>query len=114
MLFRSNTALESLARGLPMVCIPITNEQPGVAERVRWLGAGEVIRPGRATAARLQPAIEAILIDPSYRAAAVRCRKQLDATPGVRGAADLIESAFAIGRRIKRSEWKADRPFPSE
>ena len=89
-----------------MVCIPITNEQPGVAERVRWLGAGEVIRPGRATAARLNAALQAILYDPRYREAAVRCRKKLDASSGVRGAADLIDTAFTTGRRV----IAADRP----
>src|SRR5439155_2876258 len=41
-----NTALEGLARGLPMLCIPVTNDQPGVARRVEWLGAGEVLKPG--------------------------------------------------------------------
>jgi UDP:flavonoid glycosyltransferase YjiC (YdhE family) len=29
-----NTALESLAQGVPMVAIPITNDQPGVASRL--------------------------------------------------------------------------------
>lgn len=36
-----NTALEALARGVPMVAIPITNDQPGVAGRLEWLGLAE-------------------------------------------------------------------------
>ncbi|MGB8853341.1 MAG: glycosyltransferase [Pirellulales bacterium] len=48
-----NTALESLARGLPMVAIPITNDQPGVARRLEWLGVAEVVLPARLTVARL-------------------------------------------------------------
>ncbi|MEO0376017.1 MAG: glycosyltransferase, partial [Cyanobacteria bacterium P01_A01_bin.17] len=35
-----NTVLESLSNGVPMVAIPITNDQPGVAARVAWSGAG--------------------------------------------------------------------------
>ena len=97
-----NTALESLARGLPMVCLPVTNDQPGVAERVRWLGAGEVLRPGRVTAERLRPLIEAVLNNPKYRTAAATCRTLLELAPGVRGAADLVETAFQTGRRVTR------------
>jgi zeaxanthin glucosyltransferase len=99
-----NTALESLARGLPMVCIPVTNDQPGVAERVRWLGAGEVIRPARATAGRLRRALDALLTVPGYRDAAGACRKELERSPGVRGAADLIETALTTGRKMRRSD----------
>ncbi|QEL15143.1 glycosyltransferase [Limnoglobus roseus] len=105
-----NTALESLARGLPMVCVPVTNDQPGVAERVRWLGAGEVLRPGRVTAARLRPMIEAIVNQPKYREAAMVCRKQLELSPGVRGAADLVEEAFQTKRRVRRADWEGRLP----
>ncbi len=38
-----NTALEALAQGVPMVAIPITNDQPGVAARITWTGAGRTI-----------------------------------------------------------------------
>ena len=40
-----NTALESLACGVPMVAIPITNDQPGAAARIAWCGAGEFVTP---------------------------------------------------------------------
>ncbi len=29
--------------GVPLVSIPITNEQPGIAARVAWTGTGEVV-----------------------------------------------------------------------
>lgn len=38
-----NTALECLSNGLPMVAIPITNDQPGVAARSEWMGTGEMV-----------------------------------------------------------------------
>ena len=40
-----NTVLDALGAGLPMVAIPVTNEQPGVAARVAWIGAGDVHSP---------------------------------------------------------------------
>src|SRR3954468_7993425 len=45
-----NTVLEALSHGCPMVAIPVGNDQPGVAERVRWLGAGEVLPLSRLSA----------------------------------------------------------------
>ena len=44
-----NTTLESLSNGVPMVAIPITNDQPGVAARIAWTGTGEVIPLEQAT-----------------------------------------------------------------
>ncbi len=43
-----NTTLESLAEGVPPVCIPFGNDQPGVAARVAARGAGVVIPPQQA------------------------------------------------------------------
>src|SRR6266567_6483163 len=56
-----NTALESLRQGVPMVAIPITNDQPGVASRIAWCGAGEFITPKRLTAAALRARIVRVL-----------------------------------------------------
>ena len=47
-----NTALESLAQGVPMVAIPITNDQPGVAARIAWSGTGVVLPPNQVNASR--------------------------------------------------------------
>ena len=41
----SNTVMDSLSCGVPMVAIPITNDQPATAARVQRAGAGEVILP---------------------------------------------------------------------
>lgn len=37
-----NTTLECLSNGVPMVAIPITNDQPAVAARIAWTKTGEV------------------------------------------------------------------------
>ena len=97
-----NTALEGLARGLPMLCLPVTNDQPGVARRVEWLGAGEVLKPGRATAGRVRESVGRLLADGRYRAAAERCRDLLKANPGVARAADIVEEALRTGHRVER------------
>jgi UDP-glucoronosyl and UDP-glucosyl transferase len=52
-----NTALESLAEGVPMVAIPIGFDQPGIAARIAYHGVGEFIEVEdlRAGAADLRP-----------------------------------------------------------
>jgi zeaxanthin glucosyltransferase len=60
-----NTALESLSQGVPMVAIPVTNDQPGVASRLEWLGVAEVVAPSRLSAKRLEAAIRRVLREPA-------------------------------------------------
>lgn len=95
-----NTALESLAQGLPMVAIPITNDQPGVASRLEWLGVAEVVPPARLTVARLRTAISRVMEDPRYREQAQRRAAQIGQLDGVHRAADIVEDAFRTGQPI--------------
>jgi MGT family glycosyltransferase len=89
-----NSALESLARGLPMVSIPIANDQPGVARRLEWLGVAEVVLPGQLTATRLRQAVERVLGNPDYRIRARKRAAEIAASDGVGMAADIVEQAF--------------------
>jgi MGT family glycosyltransferase len=86
-----NTALESLACGVPMVAIPVTNDQPGVAARVAWTGSGELVGLKRLKVARLRRAVEKVLGDGSYAHNAGRLRDAIARCGGVRGAADQVE-----------------------
>lgn len=96
-----NTALECLAHGVPMVCIPVTNDQPGVARRVEWLGAGRYLPLRQATEARVREALRAVLEGPTYRQAARECQERMRRVPGLTRAADIIEEAFRTGRRVR-------------
>jgi MGT family glycosyltransferase len=93
-----NTALESLERGVPMVVLPVTYDQPGVGARVEWSGVGRSIPAGRLTVDRLRDAVREVLGDPAYRARARRLRSSIEAADGLNRAADLIEEAFGTGR----------------
>jgi zeaxanthin glucosyltransferase len=53
-----NTVLESLARGVPIVAIPIGYDQPGSAGRIAHHGVGEFIELDELTAERLRGLIE--------------------------------------------------------
>jgi UDP:flavonoid glycosyltransferase YjiC (YdhE family) len=91
-----NTTLESLAEGVPLVCIPLGNDQPGVAARVAAQGAGIVISRRKLTATRLRSAIEAVMSRPHYRGAACRLQGAIRQIDGLDEAANIIETALKI------------------
>jgi MGT family glycosyltransferase len=94
-----NTALESLACGVPMVVLPVTYDQPGVGARVEWAGVGRSIPVARLTLERLRVAVRTVLDDPAYRVRAGQLRSSIEAADGLNRAADVIESAFGMRRR---------------
>jgi len=96
-----NTALESLGRGLPMVAIPIANDQPGVASRLAWLGVAEVLLPQKLTVPRLRAAIDKVLGIPRYRENARRLQNELAQINGVVRAGDVIEQAFTTRKPVR-------------
>jgi MGT family glycosyltransferase len=89
-----NTALESLERGVPVVVLPVTYDQPGVGARVEWAGVGRSIPVGRLTVGRLRDAVRDVLGDPAYRGRAGALRSEIEGADGLNRAADAIEAAF--------------------
>lgn len=83
-----NSASESLYFGVPLVLLPQTAEQGGVAERVFQLGAG--IRPAAQDASGIRAAVERVLMDRNYRESAERIRDGFRRCGGARAAADKI------------------------
>ena len=94
-----NTALESLAQGVPMVVMPVAYDQPGVGARVEWSGAGRSIPIGGLTVDRLRDAVRTVLGNPAYRERASQLRTSIEAADGLNRAADLIEAAFGSNSR---------------
>ncbi|QSJ15487.1 glycosyltransferase [Nostoc sp. UHCC 0702] len=98
-----NTVLEALSQGVPMVAIPITGDQPGVAARLAWVGAGEVIPLKRLHVPLLRRAIEQVLTDPSYRHHAIRLKEAIARSGGVKRSADIIEQVISTGKPVLAS-----------
>lgn len=90
-----NTVLDSLANGVPMIAVPITYEQPAIASRVRWSGAGKVLPFKKLEPQRLREAIETVLGEPSYEARARSIQESIRNAGGVPRACDIIERALA-------------------
>ena len=91
-----NTALESLAQGVPMVAIPIAYDQPGVAARVAYHGVGEFLEIEDLAVERVQWLIQEVLENPRYREKARWFKKVIAQTRGLDVAADVIERAFRL------------------
>ena len=91
-----NTTLESLARGKPMLCIPLANDGLGVAARVAHVGAGELLRVGKVTPERVRQLARVLLDTPAYRASAERVRESIRVAGGATRAADLVEATFML------------------
>jgi UDP:flavonoid glycosyltransferase YjiC (YdhE family) len=100
-----NTALESLAQGVPLVVLPVTYDQPGVGARVEWAGVGRSIPVGRLTVERLRGAVRIVLGDPAYRERARRMQSSIEADDGLNRAADLIERALGTGGRAVPTDF---------
>ncbi|MEO0928454.1 MAG: nucleotide disphospho-sugar-binding domain-containing protein, partial [Cyanobacteria bacterium J06643_13] len=88
-----NTTLESLSNGVPMVAIPITNDQPGSGSRIAWTGTGEAIPLSKLSLEKLRKAISQVLTEDSYRENAARLQSAIKRAGGVRRAGDIIEQA---------------------
>jgi zeaxanthin glucosyltransferase len=89
-----NTINEALANGVPLVAIPITNDQPAAAARIEWSGVGKSIPIKRLTVARLRAALEQVLADPSYRENARRLQKEIAGLHGLERGCEVIESVL--------------------
>jgi MGT family glycosyltransferase len=85
------TVSEALMAGKPMVVAPIRDDQPLIGERVETLGAGVRIRFGRARAGDVTRALESVLTDPAFAAAAQRVGASLRTSGGAPAAADQLE-----------------------
>jgi MGT family glycosyltransferase len=91
-----NTVLESLAAGVPMVAIPVTNDQPAVAARVEASGTGKVIALRSLSAHLLRERIVEVLTQGSYRNRAAVIQNDIRAAGGARRAAEIIERASSL------------------
>lgn len=95
-----NTTLESLTNGVPMVAIPVTNDQPGIAARIAWTGCGETIPVKSVNVAKLRTAIQKVLTEDSYKKNALRLQEAIKQAGGVSRAADIIEQVVSTGKLV--------------
>ena len=91
-----NTVLESLSSGVPMLAIPITNDQPGVAARITNRNLGVVISPDQTSPEKFVSTIGRVLGDSTIRDNAHRMQKAIRSVDGLSIAAGILETAFDL------------------
>lgn len=97
-----NTILGALASGKPIVAIPITNEQPGIAARLARTGAGEALGLKQLTIPKLQELIKRVLTEKSYQQNALKMQEAIRRAGGVSRAVDIIEQVITTGKPALR------------
>ncbi|MFM7406527.1 MAG: glycosyltransferase [Cuspidothrix sp.] len=95
-----NTTLECLTNGVPMVAIPIANDQPGIASRIVWSGCGEAIPVKDVNVDNLRKAITKVFTEPAYKNNALRLQAAIKKAGGTKRAVDIIEQAISTGKPV--------------
>jgi zeaxanthin glucosyltransferase len=99
-----NAVLGALSSGVPLVAIPITNEQPGIASRIAYTGAGEFVALSSLNVPRLRDTIKRVLTEDSYKKNAIRLQEAIRSSGGVNRAADIIEQVVSTNQSVLSSQ----------
>lgn len=102
-----NTTIESLTRGIPLLAIPLVNDEPGISSRIKHAGVGDRVLPKELSVPLLAERIEKVLNDPTYKANAVKMAGEIARAGGVKRAADVIEQAMTTNQPVPYW-WKKD------
>jgi len=94
-----NTVCEALRFGLPLITLPMVNDQSYIATKVCKCGAGIRLKYKRLKSHHLKNSVQELLSNPTYRAAAQRIKESFEEAGGSRRASELIEQ-FMIQSRI--------------
>lgn len=84
-----------------MIAIPIGYDQPGVAARIAYHGAGELLPLENLTVDRLERLIQRVRTTQSYHDKARYFQKVIAQTHGLDLAAEVIDRAFGV-------DWMAE------
>ncbi|ADV83814.1 nucleotide disphospho-sugar-binding domain-containing protein [Terriglobus saanensis] len=94
-----NTVLEALSQGVPLVAIPVTNDQPGVAARLVAKKVGLATSLEELTQPRLSELVTEVLENPLYRKNAQKMQAAIFSRDGLSLAANLIDKAFSQAQK---------------
>lgn len=99
-----NTTLEGLSRGVPIVALPRSADQPANAARVVYSGAGLCASFRKATPEELRRVIVQVLSDERFRRRAKELQLAMRAAGGAARAAEITEQALTTRRPVVRQE----------
>ena len=102
------SVMAALGHGLPLVCLPMSADQPIIAGRAVALGAGlscasassrtspfPYVEPSRLSPDAVRGAVRRVLREARFRTAAQKLRTEIEALPGVEAAVESLERLAA-------------------
>ena len=102
----TNTVLQAVGRGVPMVALPRSADQPAVASRVAYAGVGLLGSFWRPNAEEIRVLVQRVLGEDSFRRRAKELQQAMLHAGGVSRAADVAEEALLTRRAVPR-QWIA-------
>jgi len=97
-----NSVMEALAAQVPLIAIPITGDQFGVAARIAYTQTGETVPAAKCSARAIACAARKILSTPGYRERQAPIRAAIQSTRGALTAAAIVEEAIATRQPLLR------------
>lgn len=98
------TVMAALGHGLPMVMLPLNADQHVNARRCEVLGAAVTVPPHLRHATGIRDAVRRVMLDPGFRASAVKLSEDIAALPSPAQAAGMLEQLVVGGPVLARSE----------
>jgi len=103
------TVTRSLVNGLPQLILPMARDQAANAARVEAKGAGLRL-PSTASEADIAAAINRLIMEPQFKAAARVVGDAIKADIDGSGLVDEMETIAAAGRKTRQQVLKRQRP----
>lgn len=88
-----NTVLESFSEGVPIIAIPIANDQLGIGARIEWTGTGKALKH-KCTTSQLNKVIQEVLNNNLYRKNVLKMQQEIQKSGGSERAADIVEQVL--------------------
>jgi MGT family glycosyltransferase len=104
-----NTTLEAISRGVPMVALARSADQPGNAARIEYAGAGLRGSFHHGTPEQWRRLIERVLTEDRFRRRARELQQAMASAGGAQRAAEIAEQAILSGRPLVHTMRKGSR-----
>jgi zeaxanthin glucosyltransferase len=98
-----NTVLEAICRGVPMVALPRSADQPGMGARVAYAGVGLCAPFRNGTAQELRGLVQRVLAEDVFRQRSRQLQQAMAAAGGAQRAAEIAEQALVSRRPVLRT-----------
>jgi len=108
-----NTTLDAIAAGVPLVAIPIAEDQPGVAARISRAGVGTIVPLRHLATSTLRSAIDTVLGRAEYNNNVKQLATRFNQIDGVAEAVSIFHDAVTPLSASKREELPNESLQPS-